>query len=286
MSRLPWMKLWFEDLDRDCGSLSLAGRGAWMWIIGDLHGKNGERSLNLEGWSRVIRASVNQTAAVLAEIINTKTCDSNMSNVTRDALSQNSDAMITVTCRRIAREQKQRELHSLRQKRYRTKYISDAKSDASVTGIEAEADAEADAINTNSQPADAAAVDPLPSVESYQLSERLKREIAKRDPHSKAAKLPDTTHWARDIDKLIRIDGRRVEEIEAVIVWCQSNGCFWGPNILSGRQLRERFDQLWGQMQRDRGGTNAIGSGNSQGGRAVSSGPEFDPDRLDDWARK
>ncbi len=286
MSRLPWMKLWFEDLDRDCGSLSLAGRGAWMWIIGDLHGKNGERSLNLEGWSRVIRASVNQTAAVLAEIINTKTCDSNMSNVTRDALSQNSDAMITVTCRRIAREQKQRELHSLRQKRYRTKYSSDAKSDASVTGIEAEADAEADAINTNSQTAGAAAVDPLPSVESFQLSEKLRQAIHVRDPKAKAGRLPDTTHWARDIDKLVRIDGRRVEDIEAVIAWCQSDGCFWGPNILSGKNLREKFDTLYGQMRRERGGTSASNSGNSQGRRAISSGPEFDPDRLDDWARK
>jgi hypothetical protein len=104
-----------------------------------------------------------------------------------------------------------------------------------------------------SQPAGAAAVDPSPSVESFQLSELLKREIAKRDPHSKAAKLPETTHWARDIDKIIRIDGRRAEDVEAVILWCQNNGCFWGPNIQSGRKLREKFDQMWGQMQQQKG---------------------------------
>jgi hypothetical protein len=103
-----------------------------------------------------------------------------------------------------------------------------------------------------SQPAGAAAVDPSPSVESLQLSELLKREIAKRDPHSKAAKLPDATHWARDIDKLIQIDGRRAEDVEAVILWCQNNGCFWGPNIQSGRKLREKFDQMWGQLQQQK----------------------------------
>jgi hypothetical protein len=75
------------------------------------------------------------------------------------------------------------------------------------------------------------------------------KKIANRDPHSKAATLPETTHWARDIDKLIRIDGRRAEDVEAVILWRQNNGCFWGPNIQSGRKLREKFDQMWGQMQ-------------------------------------
>jgi hypothetical protein len=154
MSKLPWMKLWFEDLDRDCGALSLAARGAWMWIIGDLYNKGGERSLTLEQWSRVIRSSVNQTASVLSELIVSNTCDSNIENVTRDALSQNSDALIAIKCRRIYRETKERQQHAARQSKYRSKSkeanhqsgsteqrtpSSDAKSDACVTPIEAEA---------------------------------------------------------------------------------------------------------------------------------------------------
>ncbi len=98
--------------------------------------------------------------------------------------------------------------------------------------------------------ADAAAVDPHPSAESVRLSELLCTAIARRDPHSKAAKLPDQTRWARDIDKILTIDGRRAKDVEAVIQWCQSDGCFWGPNILSGRKLREKFDTLFGQMHR------------------------------------
>jgi len=143
MSKLPWMKFWFNDLDDDCGALSLAARGAWMWIIGDLHNKGGERSLNLDGWSRVIRASSNQTATVLAEIINTKTCDSNLLNTSRDALLQKSDELVTVCCRRIVRESKERKQHSLRQLRYRTKHTNDADSDGSVTAVYSEAEVEA-----------------------------------------------------------------------------------------------------------------------------------------------
>lgn len=148
MTKLPWIKLWFEDLDRDCGALSLSARGAWVWIIGDLHAKEGTRSLTLGGWSRVIRASNTQTATVLSEIINTGTCDSSVTqNVTRDALLQNSDAQITITCRRIKREYNNRKSHNLRQRRYRDKHTSDAQSDAGVTPIELEAEAiEAEAI--------------------------------------------------------------------------------------------------------------------------------------------
>lgn len=107
-----------------------------------------------------------------------------------------------------------------------------------------------------SQPADAGMVDPLPSVDSYRLSESLKREIAKRDPHSKAARLPDASRWAHDIDKLLHIDGRRAEDVEAVIIWCQKDP-FWAPNILSGRKLREKFDTLFARMSQNGGKPHA-----------------------------
>ena len=102
--------------------------------------------------------------------------------------------------------------------------------------------------------ADAATMDQTPS-ESYRLSEKLREAIAFRDPRCTAIKLPGKTkQWAKDIDKLLRIDGRTAEECESVIAWCQSPGCFWGPNIMSGRRLREKFDTLWGQMQNRKGG--------------------------------
>jgi hypothetical protein len=104
---------------------------------------------------------------------------------------------------------------------------------------------------TTTHAAGAAVVDPLSSTESLRLSELLRSAIALRDPLAKAAKLPVKTGWARDIEKLMHVDGRRVEDIEVVIAWCQKDGCFWAPNVLSGRKLREKFDTMYGQMKRE-----------------------------------
>ena len=128
---------------------------------------------------------------------------------------------------------------------------------------------------TTSQTAGASAVDPFPSVESLQLSERLRAAIAARDPNAKAGKLADLTHWARDIEKLIRIAGRRAEDVEKVIGCCQSNGCFWGPNILSGRKLRAKFDTMRGQMKR--GGTDGTIRRDTAGKPPPATGP-MDPE--------
>lgn len=105
---------------------------------------------------------------------------------------------------------------------------------------------------TTAYAAGAAAVDPSPSVaEAERLSELLRSRIATRDGNAKAAKLPVPPGWARDIEKLLRIDGRRPEDVEKVIAWCQQDGCFWAPNVLSGKKLREKFDTMWGQMRRE-----------------------------------
>jgi len=64
--------------------------------------------------------------------------------------------------------------------------------------------------------------------------------------------------WAVFIDRLIRLDGRTPEQIEAVIRWCQADegdGKGWGGwqnNILSTRKLRGQFDQLELKMNRSR----------------------------------
>lgn len=58
--------------------------------------------------------------------------------------------------------------------------------------------------------------------------------------------------WARDIERLHRIDGRDWPDIEAVIRWVKAPGQFWAPNIMSGKKLREKFASLVGQMARDK----------------------------------
>ena len=55
--------------------------------------------------------------------------------------------------------------------------------------------------------------------------------------------------WAKDIEKLNRIDKRSYEDIEKVILWIKTAGNFWCPNIISGTKLREKYPQVFLQMQ-------------------------------------
>lgn len=51
------------------------------------------------------------------------------------------------------------------------------------------------------------------------------------------------TKWARDIEKLHRIDGYDYKLIQAVLEWSQQDD-FWKQNIRSGATLRKQFTQL------------------------------------------
>jgi len=55
--------------------------------------------------------------------------------------------------------------------------------------------------------------------------------------------------WAKDIEKLNRIDKRSYQDIEKVIHWIKTEGNFWAPNIISGSKLREKYPQIFLQMQ-------------------------------------
>jgi hypothetical protein len=125
---MPWMKLFTEDLDRDCSALSLAARGAWIWIFLDLRNHGGSRSLSLAQWASVVRASPEETAAALDELIEQNICDSSVTveryaSVTealrRNGLSQKYNGLVTLTSRRILRESKVKNSNCLRQARHR-----------------------------------------------------------------------------------------------------------------------------------------------------------------------
>jgi len=58
---------------------------------------------------------------------------------------------------------------------------------------------------------------------------------------------PELGQWAGEIDRMIRLDGRSPERIEAVIRWCVRDP-FWSVNILSVAKLRKHFDRLELQM--------------------------------------
>lgn len=58
-----------------------------------------------------------------------------------------------------------------------------------------------------------------------------------------------TTRWLRECDRLMRLDKRTPDQIERAIRWCQSDP-FWRANVLSMPTLREKYDRLKLEHQR------------------------------------
>lgn len=72
------------------------------------------------------------------------------------------------------------------------------------------------------------------------LASLLLQKIRERKPDFRK---PNLKQWAKHIDAMIRIDKRKPETIEKVIIWCQADD-FWQNNILSVEKLRKQFDRL------------------------------------------
>lgn len=78
------------------------------------------------------------------------------------------------------------------------------------------------------------------SEHAFRLAELLLSLILFRKPDFKK---PNLQSWARDIDRMLRLDNRTPDRVEAVIRWTQQDP-FWQVNILSAKTLRDKFDQL------------------------------------------
>jgi len=76
------------------------------------------------------------------------------------------------------------------------------------------------------------------------LASLILEEIQKNKPDFKQ---PNLQSWAKEVDLMIRRDGRKPERIQQVIEWCQRDS-FWRSNILSTSKLRRQFDTLEMQM--------------------------------------
>lgn len=75
----------------------------------------------------------------------------------------------------------------------------------------------------------------------FQLAKLLLDSILQNNPKFKS---PDLQKWAAEVDKMMRLDSRAIQEIHAIILFSQQD-IFWRANILSMGKLREKFDQLW-----------------------------------------
>jgi len=74
----------------------------------------------------------------------------------------------------------------------------------------------------------------------YQLASSLFKEIQNNNSE---ARPPNLQTWSDDIRKMIELDGRKPEQVTNMIHWCQSHD-FWSGIILSGKKLRDKYDQM------------------------------------------
>jgi hypothetical protein len=273
MAKFPFMqyvpKEWLSD--PQVSQCKPATRGVWWDAISAMHEMDrcGQLSGTLENLARVCRCRVDEMRAAADELRSCGAADVTECN-----------GIVTLVNRRMRREAEERKSVKNRVDKHRAKQKESEAEDAcndSETDLKRSINH-----NHNHKKNKNTSSRPLPSVEAFQLAEKLRAAIAFRDRNAKAAKTDDLGAWAHDFDLLLRIDGRKPDEIEAVIAWCQSDGCFWGPNILSGRKFREKFDTMWGQLQRDQGEKNATNSGNPK--RHPDGSPRFDPNDIPEWA--
>lgn len=80
------------------------------------------------------------------------------------------------------------------------------------------------------------------------LSKKLYSYMLERNPEHKK---PNLDEWSKHVERMIRIDKRKPETIEAVIDWCQADD-FWQNNILSTQKLRLQYDKLVLRMNKSK----------------------------------
>jgi hypothetical protein len=228
-----------------------ATRGIWWDAISAMHGidRCGQLSGTIEALARVCRCRVDEMRAAIDDLRLTGAAD-----VTECS------SVVTLVNRRMRREFEDRQAVKNRVDRHRQlKKQRECNEHCMPPVTDMQRSYIYNSDTNNYKNTDAPALPGIPSVESFQLAQKLQQAISARDPNSRAAKRDDLSGWARDIEALLKIDLRKPDEIEAAISWCQQPSSFWGPIILNGKKLRQKFDTIAGQMLMvNHGGKNGV----------------------------
>lgn len=104
----------------------------------------------------------------------------------------------------------------------------------------------------------------------YQLAEKLYQEIL----GNQDIKEPNLNQWADDIRKTVELDKRSLEQVSNMIEWATKDS-FWSGVVLSARKLREKYDTMKAQANR-----NYKAQQHSGGGRPYKQEQMTDWDKL------
>lgn len=97
--------------------------------------------------------------------------------------------------------------------------------------------------------------------EAISCAEKLRDKILAIYPNNVGAKKKDcVSRWAKDIEKMHRLDGRSWDNIAKAIDWAMGN-TFWQKNIWSGANLRKHYDRIEAEARADfmKHGTITVG---------------------------
>lgn len=83
----------------------------------------------------------------------------------------------------------------------------------------------------------------------YKCALYLAGQISERIPGKRYAEAT-LQSWAKDFDRVNRLDGHSWDDIGTVLTFSQ-NDSFWQGNILSGAKFRKQYDQLYLKMQKE-----------------------------------
>lgn len=130
MGKQPAFQFYTGDWVQDTRSLSLATKGAWIDILCALWRSQTRGSLTLPilGWARLISATVDQTEAVIKELVDMHICKCvmvpvcNGTSVTRNANITDRNENITLINRRMVREYNDAQQNVERQRKFREKH--------------------------------------------------------------------------------------------------------------------------------------------------------------------
>lgn len=231
--KLPFMKFFPKDWIADMLQHPLEIGGAWINIICHLWESptRGESTMTLQQWTRILGNTEEKAGFIISYLMQYKIAD----------IVTLGNGKVTVISRRIKREEKEREFSRLRQRRFKESRKSNGKSNGDLTPYISYFRSQKSEIKTKKLFVEGS--------DELRLATLLLSKILERKADFRK---PDLQAWAKEIDLMIRRDQRTPDRIEKVILWIQGDSCWWQNNILSTSSLREKFDRLELEMNKEK----------------------------------
>ena len=96
-----------------------------------------------------------------------------------------------------------------------------------------------------------------PSPEAVKIASTLCDLIARNFPNRTKQTDAELAEWAREADRIHRLDGHPWDEMFALLEWSQGDS-FWRANILSMRKFRQQWTKLLAHRTRGETGRQAV----------------------------